>query len=1393
MKKFYSLKSLLAASLFAFSSVITIAQPSAGGLPQSFFLAKTVTLQPLTEQLLSTPDPEQLRMLDGEDEKTGALRKIGRSVSVSLSPQNSGVWDYLPDGSKLWRLKLRLPAAKAVGVYYDQFLLPAGSRLFLYNEHKTQILGAYSFDNNPSGGQFANELVEGEAVTLEYFQPAGVTLQPILNITELGFIYRDYEPRFDRDAARDFGDSETCEVNVNCSEGTAWQSQKRSVVRILVKQGASYGWCSGALVNNTALNCAPYILTADHCGGNGASTTADLNQWVFYFNYEAAGCSDPASEGSLASQSMTGCTLKARGGQSGTIGSTSDFYLVLLNASVPTAYNPYYAGWSRVNTTSTSGVSIHHPAGDIKKISTYSTSLVADKWTGGTINGTHWRVVWAATANGHGVTEGGSSGSPIFNSSGLVIGQLSGGSSYCTATSSPDLYGAFWYDWDMNTFPATNNKLKPWLDPGNTGVTTLAGTNAPCGPSAPVANFSANNTTPCIGSTVIFTDLSTGSPTSWAWSFSPTTVTYVGGTSSTSQNPQVQFNAAGPYTVTLVATNGIGSDSEVKTAYIAPVTSGTLPFVENFEAAAFPPAGWSRVSADGAGVAWGTDGIHQFERRAAAGNTGSTAGSAAVNCFNYNTDTTQVDELISRAISLVGSTSPTMTFKRAYKSYGTAPWLDELRVYVSSDCGATWGSPVYYKKGNALATSGVLATAFTPSVAADWDIDTVNLSAYVGQNIKVKFAVTNKYGNNLYIDDVNINSSALVASVTITSSDGDNVICAGSSVTFTATPVNGGSSPSYQWQVNGVNVGTNSPTYTTTTLTSGQTVTCIMTSSLSGVSGSPDTSNGITMTVNPVPATPTASSSSPDCTGSTISLSTPAVTGATYSWTGPASFTSSVQNPSRPSATAAMAGTYSVTVTVGGCTSAAGTTAVVINPTPATPTASSSSPDCAGTTLSLSTPAVTGATYSWTGPASFTSTVQNPTRPSATVAMSGTYSVTVTVGGCTSAAGTTTVTVNAVPATPTASSSSPDCAGTTLSLSTPAVTGATYSWTGPGSFTSTTQNPTRPSATAAMAGTYSVTVTVGGCTSAAGTTTVVINPAPTVAATGGTSICAGNSATLNATGATTYSWSGGAGTTASVSVSPTTTTTYTVTGTSSGCSSTATVTVTVNPLPTVSSNSVTICAGSTATLSATGGSTYAWSTGENTGSISVAPASTTSYTVSGTSSAGCSNTAVSTVTVVSAPATPSITQSGLTLTSSSSTGNQWYLDGNPISGATGQTYTASANGTYTVIVSAGSCSSDPSAPIVLTSVGVSDQGDAFALMVFPNPSDGIFNLQFVGIADEYDIQVMNALGQIVYSSKAYPANGIVSSEIDISQYGAGVFILTVSDDEKRSVRSIIQK
>lgn len=230
----------------------------------------------------------------------------------------------------------------------------------------------------------------------------------------------------------------------------------------------------------------------------------------------------------------------------------------------------------------------------------------------------------------------------------------------------------------------------------------------------------------------------------------------------------------------------------------------------------------------------------------------------------------------------------------------------------------------------------------------------------------------------------------------------------------------------------------------------------------------------------------------------------------------------------------------------------------------------------------------------------------------------------------------------------TAGSNSPICQGQTLNLTATSLPGYTYSWTGPNNFTSNTQNPTITNASTLASGDY-IVVATSGTVQCVDTVTVIVNPAPNVTISpANPSICAGNNVVLTASGATTYSWNPSTGLSANnianPTANPTTTTTYTVTGTSAGCSDTASVTVTVNPLPniTLTPSAPAICAGQSVNITATGADTYTWSPSSglnstNTPTVTANPLNTTSYTVVGTSTAGCTNTANVTVTVNPVP------------------------------------------------------------------------------------------------------------------------------------------------------------
>jgi hypothetical protein len=162
------------------------------------------------------------------------------------------------------------------------------------------------------------------------------------------------------------------------------------------------------------------------------------------------------------------------------------------------------------------------------------------------------------------------------------------------------------------------------------------------------------------------------------------------------------------------------------------------------------------------------------------------------------------------------------------------------------------------------------------------------------------------------------------------------------------------------------------------------------------------------------------------------------------------------------------------------------------------------------------------------------------------------------------------------------------------------------------------------------------------------------------------------------------------------------------------------------------------------------------------------------YSISAT--AGVCTGAASTLTVTINPvtATPTITTAGMVLTSSAAAGNQWYLNGVAIAGATGQTYTATANGTYTVIVTESGCASAASAPVVITTVGIADNSIDNTVMIYPNPSSGVFTVELLGSKPQTtSVKVFDVLGQLIYQSEITSAKGI----INLSAQANGIYFI----------------
>lgn len=476
------LSSLTTILLFSILQSFAFAQGDINNNPKK----EDISFKDVPVLTFQKPDVESLLMEDSIRDKNGYYYRFGVGIPVDISPENSGVWTTKENGDRVWRLRIKYPDAKALSFIFSKFQLHGDSRIDVYDEGKNRVHLTYTKRDVLETREQNMSICKGDFLMLRLVEPKGSPASE-LQMDKLFYAYRSngglgYEQKINESAS--------CQVNVNCvPEGKEWQDEKRGVARILGYQGWSQLYCTGSLINNTDEDCKPYFLTAMHCVVDVSQS--DLNKWRFYFNYEAPGCVNPINSSYVPSKYITGC--KKISGSEDVDGDTirkSDFCLLKIgsqtdeNSTIQTlkSYNAYWNGWDANNVASSGGVGIHHPSGDIKKISAYTQTLTSTTY-GGFIPNTHWKVYWVATTHGHGVTESGSSGSPIFNYNGgssRIVGTLSGGSSYCNANYYPDIYGKMSYHWESDgTTP--EKQLKPWLDSGNTGLKVLDGSSNPCG------------------------------------------------------------------------------------------------------------------------------------------------------------------------------------------------------------------------------------------------------------------------------------------------------------------------------------------------------------------------------------------------------------------------------------------------------------------------------------------------------------------------------------------------------------------------------------------------------------------------------------------------------------------------------------------------------------------------------------------------------------------------------------------------------------------------------------------------------------------------------------------------------------------------------------------------
>ncbi|MBP7149089.1 MAG: proprotein convertase P-domain-containing protein [Acidobacteria bacterium] len=426
----------------------------AGGVPLS---AERAGLKPLAEVPAWTSPEVDVPGLLREDEANRSRHdipyRIGHRMATDLSPASAGAWDTLDDGSRVWRLSVASRDALWIVLGFDRFRIPDGAQLWVYDPALTTVQ-TYTSRNVRPHGQLWTPPIEGSTIVIELAWPASLAaVSPDLHLAAVSHGYKPFGT-IGRDAARErngadgIGDSGACNIDVNCPLGALWQDQKRGVV-ILLSGGE--GFCSASLINTTANDCRPYVLTAHHCGA-GVST-------VFGFNFERSGCNtgDPPPP---STYTVSGATVLADY-------STTDFTLLQMDEDPPESFDVFYNGWNRSTVAAIETYNISHPSGDVKKM-----AYDDDPPTDGSYWGAHhWRI----GEYEQGTTEGGSSGSPLFDQNHNIIGQLHGGEASCTNITW-DEYGKVSVSWDGGGTTAT--RLSDWLDPNSTGQEFMDGVDA---------------------------------------------------------------------------------------------------------------------------------------------------------------------------------------------------------------------------------------------------------------------------------------------------------------------------------------------------------------------------------------------------------------------------------------------------------------------------------------------------------------------------------------------------------------------------------------------------------------------------------------------------------------------------------------------------------------------------------------------------------------------------------------------------------------------------------------------------------------------------------------------------------------------------------------------------
>ncbi len=410
-----------------------------------------------------------------------------------------GKWEQTPDGRLFKRIRIHSPGAANLNLALQPFFLPHGAELYFYDDRRQTVWGPWTDEKNRTDGRFWTPVVPGDTAWLEIIVPKAMQphVQLGLKSVQHGFI----------DPADALLKSGSCNVDVACPEADPWRDEVKAASMFTLE---GVDTCSGTLINNTREDGKLLFLTANHCGldSNNAAST------VFYWEYESPTCRAVDSSANGVPINRDQYTVAT------TMGATflasnpaSDFALIELDQDPAPDAEIYWAGWDRTDRDNAGPVTvIHHPQLDEKRISFEYDDVLAgpaySSYTQGDPNG-----FWKVTDWDLGTTEGGSSGSGLWNANHHLIGQLLGGAAAC-GNDDPDWFGRLATSWDTGTSPDT--RLKDWLDPDNTGAMTQDG-KAEC--DQPSVSISSSNNPARPGERVVFTASASGGAGgySYAW------------------------------------------------------------------------------------------------------------------------------------------------------------------------------------------------------------------------------------------------------------------------------------------------------------------------------------------------------------------------------------------------------------------------------------------------------------------------------------------------------------------------------------------------------------------------------------------------------------------------------------------------------------------------------------------------------------------------------------------------------------------------------------------------------------------------------------------------------------------------------------------------------------